>query len=407
MFIMIMSSQFGFGFILVPGAERFGVSTGQYLLWYSIFTLSTAAAYTPTGKLMAVIGVRKVAIVASAVVALSFVGMAFAPNIGVYYALSVPLGLAWAGCTILAGNTLVIGWHQHARRGVVVGLVAASAGIAGLILGIIFPPIVAAGGFQGGLFALAAIVVILGFIPAVTLVRNPPTAAATQASGGAARVVDKARYAGLGLGVTVGVLAVSALIFAMEGSFTSIQPAAYAAVGIDPTLAGILVSYYSLAAMVAKPVLGWMYDKLGLNALYVTLAVLFVVGLPGMASFHHLGTWVFFILIPIAAISFSVGTVVLPLIVGRVVPAERFSVSFGMVMTGMWIGLAVATPLWGVAFDLTGSYDIAMYIGGAAGLLGLVLCLIATRYAARRKAEAAAATSSSATAEVDPEPVAS
>jgi OFA family oxalate/formate antiporter-like MFS transporter len=273
-----------------------------------------------------------------------------------------------------------------------VGLVAASAGISGLILGIIFPPIVASGGFQSGLFALAAVAIILGFIPALTLVRNPPRPAVTAAPVPAAesKRLDKARYAGLGLGLTVGLLAVSALIFAMESSFTSIQPAVYAAAGVDPTLAGLLVSYYSIAAMLAKPMLGWMYDKLGLNSLYITLAVLFVFGLPGMALFHHVGTWVFFILIPIAAISFSVTTVVLPLIVGRVVPAERFSVTFGMVMTGMWIGLAVATPLWGVAFDLTGSYDIAMFIGGAAGLIGLGLCVASTRRAAKRQAAAAA-----------------
>jgi MFS family permease len=385
MFIMILSSQFGFGFIMVPGAEHFGVSIGQYLIWYSIFTLSTAIAYTPTGKLMAVVGVRAVAMVAAVVVSLSFLAMAFAPNIGVYYALSVPLGLAWAGCTILAGNTLVIGWHQHVRRGTVVGLVASSAGISGLVLGIIFPPIVAASGFQGGLFTLSAIVAILGVFPALFLVRNPPRVGPRESKGATPK-----RGLPLGLGLAVGMVGAAALVFSLEGSFTSIQPAAYASMGVPATLAGLLVSYYSIAAMLAKPLLGWMYDKLGLKSLYVMLAILFALGLPGMALFNllGLGTWIFFVLIPIAAISFSVTTVVLPLIVGRMVPPERFSVSFGVVMTGMWLGLAVATPLWGVAFDLTGSYHIAMYLGGLAGLLGLMLCILATTRAARGRAQA-------------------
>jgi len=381
-FIMMLSSQFGFGFILLPGAGHFGVPTGQFLIWYSIFTLSSAVAFGPTGKLMAVYGVRIVALISSVVVIASFIGMAFVPNIVLFYALSVPLGAAWAGCTTLASNTLVIRWHQHARRGLVLGFVGASVGISGIVLGVIFPPIVASGGFQGGMFTLAGIAFVLAFLPAVLLARNPPLDAAPPAP--ETKQIAQPKSRGMSLGV--GLIVAAAFMFAMEAAFTAIQPAAYAAAGVAATTAGLLVSFYSICSMLAKPTLGFLYDKLGLKALWVTLALLFVLGLPGIAAFGHLGIWVYVVLIPIIALSLSVTSVILPLLVGRVVPPERFSVSFGWAMSGIWLGLAIAVPLWGVIFDATGSYNLAMYLGGALGLVGLILCILGSREAARKRA---------------------
>ncbi len=43
-------------------------------------------------------------------------------------------------------------------------------------------------------------------------------------------------------------------------------------------------------------------------------------------------------------------------------------------------------PLWGVVYDVTGDFLLAMYAGGAAGLIGLLLVYIGLRRGLRYRA---------------------
>ena len=363
----VMSLSIGMGFLVVPGSAHFAVPTSQFLIWYSIFTLSSAVMFPIVGRLMTRIGVRTVVLASGLLSAVSMIAMAFAPSITVFYILSCPLGLGWAGCTILAANTLVTGWHAQ-RRGLIVGVVAMGSGFGGFILGFVLPPIMKASGFQGGLLLMGTLVVVLAVLPAALLIRNPP-----QHTVSTAKEISESRpKISLAVGIIILLLALSSFSFALEQVFAQIQAAVYAASGFEPTLAGVLVSYYAICAMLSKPALGFLHDKFGIKALIVAMAVLFVCGLPGIAMLRGTGIWVFWVLVPIAALSLSVSTVILPLITVRAVGVARFSVAYGVVMTSLWVALAIGAPLWGLVFDRTGSYDAAMIAGGGAGLLGLV-----------------------------------
>ncbi|WP_190989976.1 MFS transporter [Pseudarthrobacter sulfonivorans] len=379
LFMVMASLNMAMGFLVLPGSKWFGVTTAEYLLWYTVYMLSSAAVFIAVGKLMATIGVRRVVIASGTLVVLCLSAMAFAPNIVVFYLLSCPLGIGWAGTAALASNSLVTGWHTD-RRGTVLGVVATGIGVGGFIWGILFPPVVAAFGFRGGMLALAFLVTLLSVVPGILLIKDPPRLA-----GGSTRQESSGKRHGLlkGVGTAVALLGAAALVIALEGTFSQIQPAVYAASGIDLQLAGLLVSYYALCGVVAKPVLGYLYDRLGTGVLFVALGVLFVVGLPGIALLRESGIWVFWILIPVAAISLSVITVVLPLLTVRAVGEDRFPVAYGVVMSGTWVGLAVGLPLWGLTFDITGDYDLAMLLAGMAGLVGLTFAFIALKLGRR------------------------
>lgn len=381
LFTMANSVSTTTGFLAIPGAEHFGIPVAQFLLWYTIVTLSTAATISLLGKLTATFGVRRVAAISGAVVAACIFALAFVDNIWVYYAICVPYGIAWAGCNILPANTLATGWHQHRRRGLMIGLVAAGTGVGGFLWGFLFPPIIADGGFRGGLITVAAIVFVLTVVNALVLVRNPPRAddAATVTVGG-----NSNRAALLaGFGVAVAVLTVSAFVFALEGSFPQVAAAVYAGSGIDPVTAGILVSYYSVLALIWKPVLGWIHDRFGMKVLLIVFAVTYVVGLPLIATFRSSGVWVFFVLLPIVAVALSVITMLLPLITARSVGTERFPVAYGTVMTGAFVGVSVGVPLWALSYDLTGNYDLAMYLSAFGGVLACLIAWIGFRRGSR------------------------
>ncbi|WP_086709049.1 MFS transporter [Streptomyces antimycoticus] len=370
------------GFTVIPGTERFDVGAGRYLIWYSVFTLSNAAVYTYAGKLLKRHGARAVSITGSIGVAASFLGMGTAPNLTVFYAWSAVLGVSWTGCTYLVSTHLTTVWHTHARRGTVVGLVATGFSFGGFLWGLVFPPIVSATGFTGAFVAIAAFVTLFAVLPALFMVREPrePVSGPTRkAESTAPTDPGHGKHLMRGFGIVTALLGAAFFLFALESAFVSVQPAVYDNLHVDATTAGFLVSVYSVSGLIAKPVLGYLHDRLGVIALYSVLVGLFVLGLPMIALFGHLGDGFLFLLLPVAALSLSVPTIIVPLITVRAVGQARFAVVYGLTLSAFAVGLAVALPLWGLTYDLTGSYSLAMFGGAGLGIVGVGISYAAYR----------------------------
>ena len=371
------------GFLVNPGAKHFGVTTAQFLLYFSIFIMTSAIAFSFVGPVIARIGVRLVLIVTGLIAAASTFGMAFAPNIIVFYVLAVPLGVGAAGCNLLSANTLVTGWHVHSRRGTVLGVVACGIGVGSIAWGFLFPPLVRAGGFRVGVLAVAAGFVLFSVLPGIFLARNPPLA-----EPGVGEVHEdsaRGKVSLSGFKLVIGTLALGAMLFSFESAFGSIQPAVYDAAGIDSTVAGYMLSFYAFCGILAKPMLGYMYDRFGARALFVVLAALFVFGLPPLGLALQVGVDVLFPFLALAALSLAIPTVILPLVAVEAVGRDRFPVAYGAVLAGLFIGLAISVPSWGFIFDVNDTYVPAMYGGGVAGLVGLWVVFIAMRLGRRRR----------------------
>lgn len=371
------------GFLALPGSQYFGVAISQFLLWYTIFTLATAASLPLIGKMTTILGVRFVTILSGLVVTASIISLTFVENnIFIYYAICVPYGIGWGGCTVLPANTLATAWHQHKRRGTILGFVAMGSGLGAFVWGIVFPPIIAGGGFHGGLYAVAAFSFLLTVVNGLVLVRNPQGVAGRKAEAeaiaagtGTRASIDRSSLL-LGFGGVVAVLVVLAFTFALETSFSQMSGAVYAGSGVSLTVAGFLVSYYSIVAIMWKPVLGWLHDRFGMKALLIIFAVTYLMGLPLLALLRTQGTWVFFVILPIVAVALSAIGMLMPLVTVRAVGTQRFPVAYGMVLSGAFVGVSAGVPLWGLNYDLTGNYDFAMYLSGLFGVVGCVLAWI-------------------------------
>lgn len=378
------SLSIAMGFLVNPGAKHFGVTTAQFLLYFSIFIMTSAIAFSFVGPVIARTGVRLVLIVTGLIAAASMFGMAFAPNIVVFYLLAVPLGVGAAGCNLLSANTLVTGWHVHDRRGTVLGVVACGIGGGSIAWGLLFPPLVRAGGFRVGVLAVAAGFVLFSVLPGIFLARNPPPAE-QGLSGEVHEDGPRGKVSLSGFKLVIGTLAVGAMLFSFESAFGSIQPAVYDAAGIDSTIAGYMLSFYAFCGILAKPILGYMYDRFGPKALFAVLATLFLFGLPPLGLALQLDVDVLFPFLALAALSLAIPTVILPLVAVEAVGRDRFPVAYGAVLAGLFIGLAISVPSWGFIFDVNDTYVPAMYGGGVAGLVGLWVVFIAMRLGWRRR----------------------
>ena len=367
------------GFTVAPGMERFDVGAGTYLIWYSIFTLAVAAVNSFSGNLISRFGVRTVSTVGSIGTALSYFGMGFAPNLTVFYILAAVLGVSFTGCTYLMSTHLTTAWHTHNRRGTVVGIVAMGVAVGGFLWGFIFPPVVAEYGFTGAFVTIGIAVTFFTVLPSLFLVREPVIEDVQHVGAGeeAERADRKSLLSGY-VGITV-LLGIAFFLFAFESAFVSVQPAVYANLGADATTAGLLLSVYAMSGLIAKPVLGYMYDRFGVFTLFAILVILFLLGLPLIAVFGGLGGGILFLLVPIAALSLSVPTIILPLITVRTVGQARFPLVYGIALSIWSLGLATAGPLWGLTLDMTGTYTAALFGAGALGIVGIVFSYFAYR----------------------------
>lgn len=388
---MLMSNSFALasGFLVIPGSQYFGVPTGSFLIWYSLFTLGSALTFLIAGRLMVSLGVKKVSIVSSIISTSALLVMAFSSNILTFYTMAFVLGITWTGHTVLASNTITIGWYEK-RRGSALGLIAASLGAMGIVLGFVYPALIANGGLRGGILFLAGMIFVLCVLPAIFLVKNPPkitTLGSVSQKDGATKAPKPSLR---GFYPAIILLTISAFLFSFESVFATVQPAVYAASGVDPTTAGLMLSFYSLCGMVGKPLLGFLHDRFGMRIFIIVLVMLMIAGLPAIAFFGTMSTSVFWILIPIASISLSMNSVFLPLASVQTAGMKKFPLVNGTALTGLYLGISVSAPLWGAAFDRTNSYNLAMYLAGGLGLLGLATVVVAFRAGARAQAKSSA-----------------
>ncbi|HQC92226.1 MAG TPA: MFS transporter [Microbacteriaceae bacterium] len=384
---MTSSTPVAMGFLVIPGAEHFGVTTGQFLIFFTLFLLTSAVMFGFTGRLIGRVGVRVVLIVGGLISSFAWIAMAFAPNIYVYYVLAFIMGIGAAGNNLLPANTLVTGWHVHKRRGTVLGIVATGGAFGGMVIGFVFPSVMAAGGFVGGAIGIGIMVFICSVLTGIFLVKNPPRPGEEHADEVVASATKHERKAAIkGFGFTVVLLAIASFLFALEGGFSTVQAAVYTSFGIDLATAGLMISFYSLCGIIAKPILGFMHDKMGMKPLFIALTVLYIVGLPALALSIQLGLNLTFPILAISALSLSVPTVILPLVAVNAAGRQRFPVIYGFMLTGSFTGTGIGVPVWGVVYDLTGEFTLAMYAGGAVGLIGLLFAYLGLHRGLRHRA---------------------
>ena len=364
--IMTSSTPVAMGFLVIPGAEHFGVTTGQFLIYFTLFLFTSALMFSVTGRLMTRFGIRIVLIIGGIISAAAWVAIAFLMGIGA------------SGNNLLPAKSLIMGWHVHKRRGTVLGLAATGAAFGGLLIGLIFPPIMLAGGFVGGALGISAMIVVCSVLTGLFLAKNPPRPGEENADEEAVHATSKAdrKKAIKGFGFVALILSIATFLFSLEGAFSSVQAAVYTSFNIDLATAGLMVSFYSICGIISKPLLGFMHDKLGMKPLFIALTVLYILGLPALALSLQMGWNMTFPILAISALSLSIPTVIIPLIAVGAAGHQRFPAIYGFMLTGSFIGTGIGAPTWGIIFDMTGDFTAAMYGGGVAGLIGLLLAYI-------------------------------
>ncbi|MFF5792493.1 nitrate/nitrite transporter [Paeniglutamicibacter sp. NPDC012692] len=380
--LVFCTSMIGaFGLLVPSGTKHFDVSVSAYLIHYTLLAGVSALMFGFLGKYAQKYGIRRFVIMGGFWTTICIFAMSATTNIYVFYVFSMLHGIGWAGCTLIAATIVVNGWHVHKRRGSVLGIVMAFMGLGGLLWGLVLPAIVTEHGWAGGMRTLAIAAFILLVLPGIFLIRNPPSATTTSEIM-APRVSPVLSLRAAGLTAPVALLMIGAFALALDGGVVQVLPMLFQNSGVDAARAGILVSFSAICGIMSKPVLGIIYDKLGVRSASAIAGLAFIIGFPWLTLAS--GFTSYLVIIPLISLALTTFTVMVPMVISDAVGPQRFSVVYGRVMMVCYLGLAVATPLWGLSFDVTGSFDLALISAAAMGAIGMVILLIGFKKARQK-----------------------
>lgn len=352
--LMFIGFAAAYSFAAFFGAleAEFGASRGEIALVFSVAAFVWFLSGAPAGMLADRYGVRRVAIVGVACIALALAIAAIADSLNLLYATySIGLGLG-VGLVYVPSIGAVQPWFSANRA------LASGIAVAGIGAGNVVGPLLAAWwigifGWRGAFLGLALFALAFGGAAALAI-RNKPRASAAAADGIALRAA---------LRTTPFWLIFASLFLSCIGLFVPMVHLGPYAVDAGYTAAqGVaLVSLIGLGSLLGRFAIGGPADRLGripaLSAMYAGLGVMFVLWWAASAY------WVLAVFAVVFGICYGAYVALLPTIVMDLYGARSVSGIIGCLYTGCGFGTLIGPWLAGAAYDALGTYQAPIAAG--------------------------------------------
>lgn len=355
-------------FFVGPVCEALDIGRGSFTIYYSIMTGSGAIAISFLGQVINKKGVRGVLTISAFWIAAGLFGFSFSGSLWMFYVVAALMGLFGTSCISLCANVIVQQSYSSARASSLLGLVMSGSGVGGMIISIIVPGLIERLGWRMGYRFLGVcwMVLVLGALVLLGKMemsggigqRKTPAEGMTRA--------EALRSPKMYLMVLV--------IFALTAGCGIQQqlPSVLGGYGFDTAAVGSMVSLFTGALAVGKILQGMLYSKLGaVKGGYVMVAV--------YAVSYLLLRNVALIYPALIALAFGMGSVttLMPILTRYAFGAREFASIWSILSTASSIGSLIATPLFGIIYDATGTYDLAMwgaFVLLSAALVALWIC---------------------------------
>ena len=376
-FVMLISMcTLGFGYLTlglyVPALIiEMNSSVTVITIMYAVLSTVGMAFSIASGPVSKRIGLRAMLIAGAASLVVGYIILYFATNVAMLYLAAGFIGVAisWSGYVMI--GRVVTNWFIK-RRGIMLGIGTASAGLGSLIAAPLISIVIQNSGWR---FACLITIVVMAVIalPSAILIKTDPNQVGQRPLGWAAD--ERARASALDSPSTTIWLPrqvasfVLVLIVLLGGAYAvaGFQPHVanfFVTNGFDLAFAGLIVSVLALANILGSVVAGIIGDRLG------TTAVLVYVGACGLAAFAVLplvaGTGsigIAFVFAILYGLVQPISGVIVALMTARVFGMKAFPTMIG-INDGLLGVLSIFAPIVvGLLYQAGGNYNLAATIG--------------------------------------------
>ncbi|MFJ8932952.1 MFS transporter [Streptomyces sp. NPDC102364] len=297
---------------------------------------------------------------------------------------SVPVGLAvqaaiglFAGVEFSAGMKLITTWMPAQEIGRASGIFMTATSLGTVVANAVVPTLSSSAGWGASYHFFGSVTVVLAVLCAVFLRNGPVTAEPDVPAEQSVRrralpdIRPLARNRDL---LLLGAAGFGGL-WGTYGFVTWSNTLMIKGSGIDPVDAGIVVVIFSSVAVVVKPLMGWITDRLGYGMRLPTMAILLLFSAT-LLVFGSLHSYALFLLVaPLLGIgAYAYSTLTAAMI--PVLSGTRLAGSAAGACNAVWqLGSVTVPAVIGPVFSATGSFRAAFAVLAVGPFLGAAVLL--------------------------------
>ena len=354
----------------------------------SLFSINDSCRYVTTsiinlffGLLIGKFGARKLVSAGFICLIISSFLYSVAPNIYVFYAGGVFLGLGVSWTTTTMVGSIVGRWCKE-NKGTVMGFILASNGIGAALAMQILTPIIYREGdpfaYQDAYRIVTLILIVVGII-VVALLRDKPKDEVGEVKFEAKKKKPKGEsWVGIEYSeATKRIYFYGAIVcifftgMVLQG-ISGVAAPRLTDAGLSAGYVATVMSAHSIALTVFKFLTGFMYDKFGLRITTNTCLTAGAVTMALLALVTNTpeGRVIAMIYGVFSSLALPLETVMLPIFANDLFGEKSFDKVMGIFAAACTSGFALGSPVANACFDILGSYDVALY--ASCGILVLV-----------------------------------
>ncbi|HVV14583.1 MFS transporter [Amycolatopsis sp.] len=289
---------------------------------------------------------------------------------------SIPLGLVvqglvglFAGVEFAAGMKLITTWHPPHEIGMASGIFMTATSLGTVIANAVVPTLIEKAGWGTAYHTFGIVTMVLAVLCAI-FIRNGDV----QASGAKRALPDVRPLARNKDLLLLGIAGFGGL-WGTYGFVTWSNTLMIKGSHISAVDAGIVVVIFSASAVVVKPLIGWITDRIGLGMRLpiIAILVLFTAALLVFGALHSYGAFLAVApVLGIAAYAYSPLTAaMIPRLAG-----DRLAGSAAGAVNAVWqLGSVLVPAAVGPVFHATGSFYAAFALLAVGPLLGAAVLL--------------------------------
>ena len=355
----------------ITDEKALGFARSDYAFTNTFRFVTTAVINLFFGTLIAKFGPKRLIFAGFTCLITANLIYSFATELWMFYigGIFLGLGFSWTSTTMI--GYVVNVWCRE-NKGTIMGAILASNGIFGAVAMKLIGYLINRDGDPFGYRdAYRVVTLILVAVAVLVLIffRTSPNDTATS---NISKKKSRGRsWAGIEYSTTVKTayfrLAI-VCVFLTGMTLQGISGISYPhmeASGLDEGYITTVLAVHSVALTLFKFLVGFLYDRFGLR---VTTGICYVTGALVMTALalvsnSHEGRILAMFYGIFSSLALPLETIMLPIIAGDLFGEKSFNKFLGIVVSANTAGYAVGSPLSNLCFDITGSYNISIYIG--------------------------------------------
>ena len=361
-------------FFLGPICDHLQVGRGSVSIIFSLMTVTGALMNPILGSYAGKHGVRNILLVCGLWTAGGMFLLSTANSLWMLYAAAFAMGAFATSCVALCGNVIVQQAYMGAQASGILGVVMAGSGVGGMIFSLIIPSIITAQGWQFGMRIMAALWFGLLWLAALILGNvKPMQMGSVKGSVG----LGMTRQEALKSPQLYLQMVVIIVICACCGIQQQV-PTLLAAHGFASGKVSVMVSVLTAFLAAGKVIQGIIYGRMGVQKGGFIMMIVFAAGFLALISRATVYPG-----IVLLAFGLGIYTTLLPQVARTTFGSREYASIWSLIATAGSIGSFIATPVWGLVYDLTGSYTAGLIAAPVLLVVAMVALVLNFRKADR------------------------